>query len=60
MAAAGLTAADRLRLQLRVTVEEGAEFFDFSRPDAERRGWYRFAPAEAQECYVVVNEGEVP
>jgi hypothetical protein len=60
MAAAGLTAADRLRLQLRVTVEEGAEFFDFSRPDPERRGWYEFAPTEAQEYHVVENEGEVP
>jgi hypothetical protein len=28
-------------------VEDGATFFDLSKPDPARRGWYAFAPAEA-------------
>jgi hypothetical protein len=36
-----------LRLELTVIVEEGALFFDFSRPDPVHRGVYAFAPARA-------------
>lgn len=39
---AGVNAPDQLKLHLHCVVEEGAMFFDFSRPDPKRRGWYAF------------------
>jgi len=53
----GLVPEERLGLRLAVVVEAGAQFFDWSRPDPTRRGWYAFAPAEAQRYEVVVAEG---
>ena len=38
-------------------IEEGAVFFDFSKPDRNRRGWYAFAPAAAHDYKVVMVEG---
>jgi hypothetical protein len=52
-----LVPAERLQLRLAVIVESGALFFDWSRPDPTRRGWYAFAPAEAQRYDVAVEEG---
>jgi hypothetical protein len=43
-----------------VAIEAGAEFFDPSRPDPVRRGWYAFAPAKAQCYQVVVAEADSP
>lgn len=55
---------DPLRLHLTVVVEEGAEFFDRSRPDPDRRGSYAFrgAPAQRYEVSAVeqpINAGMV-
>jgi hypothetical protein len=58
LSARGLVPAGRLELHLTVIVEPGALFFDFSRPDSARRGWYAFAPADAQRYLHVVAEGE--
>jgi hypothetical protein len=57
LSACGLVPAERLELRLAVIVEPGALFFDWSRPDPTRRGWYAFAPAEAQRFHAVVVEG---
>jgi hypothetical protein len=49
----------RLELQLVVTIEEGAVFFDLSRPDPTRPGWYAFAPVKAH-CYrVSISEAPI-
>ena len=53
----GLIPAERLQLRLVVAVEPGALFFDWSRPDAVRRGWYAFAPTHGQRYEVAVVEG---
>jgi hypothetical protein len=45
--AAGIVAPPQLELRFNGVIEEGAEFFDFARPDPTRRGWYAFAPAAA-------------
>jgi hypothetical protein len=47
LAAHGVAAPARLELRLSCVVEEGAMFFDFSKPDPTRRGWYAFGPAQA-------------
>jgi hypothetical protein len=44
LSALGIAPALPLELRLTVVVEAGAHFFDFSRPDSSRRGWYVFAP----------------
>ena len=49
---------------MEVVVQEGALFFDLSRPDRAWRNWYEFAPA-AGRCYLHtavegLDEGEVP
>jgi hypothetical protein len=46
----------RLELRLTVVVEGGALFFDLSKPDPTRRGWYAFASAEARRYGVDVLE----
>src|SRR5262249_51096497 len=53
---AGIVAPSRLRLQLCCKTEEGALFFDFSKPDRSRRGWYAFAPVVGHEYKVVTIE----
>jgi hypothetical protein len=52
----GVVAPPSLRLQLSCKIEEGAVFFDFSKPDRNRRGWYAFAPVAAYEYKVVTVE----
>jgi hypothetical protein len=46
----------RLHLRLTVVLESGSLFFDFRRADPVRRGWYAFAPAEAQRYQVALAE----
>jgi hypothetical protein len=50
LAAHGVTAPLRLELRLSCVVEERAVFFDLSKPDPTRRGWYAFK-AVAAHCY---------
>ena len=52
----GLVAPPLLVLHLTVVVETGALFFDFSRPDQSRRGWYEFTPAKERRYQHVVSE----
>jgi hypothetical protein len=58
LSARGLVPAERLQLRLTVIVEAGALFFDWSKPDPTRRGWYAFVPTDPQRYDVVVEEGE--
>jgi hypothetical protein len=55
----GLIMPSLLNLHLSVVVENGALFFDMSRPlpSPRRRGWYAFAPVESREYQVAVAEG---
>ncbi len=46
LAAAGIRPAPRLTLRLTGVVEDGAKFFDISRPDPVRRGGYAFTPVQ--------------
>jgi hypothetical protein len=46
----------RLELRLTVVVKEGAVFFDLSKPDPTRRGWYAFASVEARRYEASVLE----
>jgi hypothetical protein len=55
LSARGLVPVGRLELRLEVIVEPGALFFDWSKPDPTRRGWYAFAPADAQRYHVVAE-----
>ena len=57
LAESGVVAPPSLRLQLSCKIEEGAVFFDFSKPDRNRRGWYAFAPVTAHDYKVVTVEG---
>ena len=52
----GLEIPSQLELHLAVAIQPGALFFDWSRPDPVRRGWYSFAPAKQQEYQVAVVE----
>jgi hypothetical protein len=52
----GISAPDQLRLWLRCIVEEGAMFYDFSRPDPNQRGVYAFKPAAAYSYEVSTSE----
>ena len=60
MAAHGVPAPPRLELLLSCVVEEGAFFFDFSKPDPTRRGWYAFAPVAAYQYQACAVEAEAP
>jgi hypothetical protein len=60
LSGSGLEVPPRLELRLTVAIEAGALFFDWSRPDPARRGWYAFAPAEARRYQVKVNEADSP
>lgn len=54
----GIVAPRRLRLALCSKVQEDAVFFDFSKPDPSRRGWYAFAPVAAHEYTVDAVEAD--
>jgi hypothetical protein len=56
LAESGVVAPPSLRLQLSCKIEEGAVFFDFSKPDRTRWGWYAFAPVAAHDYKVVTVE----
>jgi hypothetical protein len=56
----GLVVPPRLKLRLEVVVEEGAIFFDLSRPDPTRRGWYAFAHSAAHRYHASVEEAAIP
>ena len=56
LTALGIAVPPRLRLQLSCVVETGARFFDPSRPDPTRRGWYAFASRNAYEYQVSTVE----
>jgi hypothetical protein len=56
LAESGVVAPPGLRLQLCCKIEEGAVFFDFSKPDHTRRGWYGFAAVAAHNYKVVTVE----
>jgi hypothetical protein len=59
LSARGLATALPLELRLAVVVEAGSQFFDFSRPDPTRRGWYAFVPeATNLRFQKVVIEGQ--
>jgi hypothetical protein len=57
LVAHGIDAPSRLTLRLTVVVEEGARFFDLSKPDQSRRGWYAFKPVEAYRYQISKMEG---
>jgi hypothetical protein len=57
MSALDVVLPARLLLRLTCVVEDGALFFDFSRPDPTRCGWYAFKPAVSQKFHVTANEG---
>jgi hypothetical protein len=52
----GVAAPTQLELFLSCVVEEGAMFFDPSRPDPTRRGWYAFSPGTAHRYHVSAVE----
>jgi hypothetical protein len=56
LSARGIQLPSRLTLMVEVVVEEGAIFFDYSRPDPKRRGRYAFAPVASQRYHYVVEE----
>jgi hypothetical protein len=43
----GIIAPPRMELLRTCIIEDGANFFDFGKPDPNRRGWYAFAAADA-------------
>jgi hypothetical protein len=60
LAACGLNLSPRLELHLQAVVEEGALFFDFSRPEPSPRGrgWYAFAPFPVTHYETTILEAE--
>jgi hypothetical protein len=56
LSARGIQLPSRLTVMVEVVVEDGAIFFDYSRPDQARRGRYAFAPVNAQRYQHVVEE----
>src|SRR5262245_60272453 len=52
----GMTVPPQLELCLSFVIEDGAMFFDPSRPDPTSRGWYAFAPAAAHRYEVSAVE----
>lgn len=53
----GLATARPLELRLEIVVEAGSLFFDFTRPDSNRRGWYDFATERDLRFQKVLIEG---
>jgi hypothetical protein len=60
LAAHGIAAPPRIELRRTCVIEEGAIFFDFSRPDPTRRRWYAFAPVAAQRYQATAIEAPSP
>jgi hypothetical protein len=61
MAEYGLEAPKRLTMELRVAVDEGALFFDWTKPIPGRLGWYRLKAAKPlAEIRLIVEEGNEP
>jgi hypothetical protein len=56
----GLALPARLDLRVEVVIEEGAIFFDSTKPNPKRRGWYAFAPVAAREYQAEVLEAPEP
>jgi hypothetical protein len=57
LAAHGITTPSQIEMWVTCVIEEGAVFFDFTRPDpTRRRGWYAFAPAPAERYEVRLLE----
>jgi hypothetical protein len=56
----GLDIPPRLKLRLEVVVEDGAIFFDYSKPDPTRRGRYAFAPVDSFRYQAELEEAESP
>lgn len=56
LAAHNIAAPPRMELLLACVIEEGAIFFDFGKPDLNRRGWYAFAPSAAHRYQIRVVE----
>jgi hypothetical protein len=52
----GISVPPRMRLRLKCVVEEGALFFDYSKPLPGRRGWYEFKAHKAAEYEVETTE----
>lgn len=59
LAAHNIAAPPRMELLLTCAIEEGAIFFDFAKPDPNRRGWYAFAPAAAHRYQVRAVEAAI-
>ena len=60
LTAHGIIAPPRMELRGTCVIEEGAIFFDFSKPDPGRRGWYAFAPATAERYQATAIEAPGP
>jgi hypothetical protein len=58
LAAHGISTPTGFEVRLTCIVEEGALFFDFSKPDPSRRGWYAFRPVTAYRFQVFADEGD--
>lgn len=55
----GLTVPERMHLHAKTIIEDGAIFFDWSRPDRTRRGWFDFAAHDAYQYEHIDVEGEI-
>jgi hypothetical protein len=60
LAVDGVPAPSRLQLRLDCIVEDGALFFDFTRPHPGRHGWYAFAPVAAHRYQATATEAPSP
>lgn len=58
LTAHGFSAPPRLKLRLECLIEEGAVFFDLSKPDPARRRWYAFAPVSAHRYLASASEAD--
>lgn len=58
LAAHDVAVPPKLEMRLSCVIEEGAIFFDFSKPVPTRRGWYAFAPVDAYHYQVSTVEAE--
>jgi hypothetical protein len=58
LVAHGITPPPRLEVRLTCVIEEGALFFDLSKPGSSRQGSYAFAPARAHRYQVSASEAE--
>jgi hypothetical protein len=56
LAAHDVVAPPSLQLRLSCVIEDGAVFFDYSKPDPTKKGWYAFAPVAMQKYQVSSGE----